>query len=102
MKVSRRSVVAGLAVSPFASIGFVRSARANDLVRVACPQKGAWDTMIVPQGDLSGIFKKVGIDVDTYNAPIAQMSDRVVTMMDGKIATESRNTKRKPPGDVSW
>jgi NitT/TauT family transport system substrate-binding protein len=69
MKVTRRSVVAGLAASPFASIGFVTSARAEDLVRVACPQKGAWDTMIVPQGDLSGIFKKVGINVDvTYTA----------------------------------
>jgi NitT/TauT family transport system substrate-binding protein len=67
--VSRRSVVAGLAATPFAVPAFVRSAWANDVVRVACPQKGAWDTMITVQGDMNGFFKKAGIDVDvTYTA----------------------------------
>lgn len=66
---SRRSVVAGIAATPFAVPAFVRSARANDLVRVACPQKGAWDTMITVQGDMCGFFKKAGIDIDvTYTA----------------------------------
>ncbi len=69
MTLSRRSVVMGLAASPFATIGFVKAARANDLVRVACPQKGAWDTMITVQGDMNGFFKRAGIDVDvTYTA----------------------------------
>lgn len=69
MTITRRSVVAGLAASGFGTIGFLRNAWANDLVRVACPQKGAWDTMVTVHGDMNGAFKKAGIDVDvTYTA----------------------------------
>jgi putative ABC transport system ATP-binding protein len=40
--------------------------------------------------------------VVTHNAPIAQMADRVVTMMDGAIASETQNPDRKAPREVSW
>jgi putative ABC transport system ATP-binding protein len=42
------------------------------------------------------------IAVVTHNAPIAQMADRVVTMLDGKIASDTTNANRKPPSEVSW
>jgi putative ABC transport system ATP-binding protein len=42
------------------------------------------------------------IAVVTHNAPIAQMADRVVTMADGRIASDTKNTVRKAPSEVSW
>jgi putative ABC transport system ATP-binding protein len=42
------------------------------------------------------------IAVVTHNAPIAQMADRVVTLADGRIATDNANSARKTPSEVSW
>jgi putative ABC transport system ATP-binding protein len=42
------------------------------------------------------------IAVVTHNAPIAQMADRVVTLADGRIATDQANAARKAPSEVSW
>jgi putative ABC transport system ATP-binding protein len=42
------------------------------------------------------------IAVVTHNAPIAQMADRVVTLADGRIASDALNQDRKAPGEVSW
>lgn len=42
------------------------------------------------------------IAVVTHNAPIAQMADRVVTLADGRIASDRANPDRKAPGEVSW
>jgi putative ABC transport system ATP-binding protein len=42
------------------------------------------------------------IAVVTHNASIAQMADRVVTMADGKIATDTPNAHRKAPSEVTW
>jgi putative ABC transport system ATP-binding protein len=42
------------------------------------------------------------IAVVTHNAPIAQMADRVVTLADGRIASDAPNPDRRPPGEVSW
>ncbi len=42
------------------------------------------------------------IAVVTHNAPIAQMADRVVTLADGRIASDSSNPRRKAPSEVSW
>ncbi|WP_203300511.1 ABC transporter ATP-binding protein [Marinobacter sediminum] len=38
----------------------------------------------------------------THNAAIAGMADRVITMSDGSISGERRNTKRQPPTELSW
>jgi putative ABC transport system ATP-binding protein len=43
-----------------------------------------------------------GIAVVTHNAPVAQMADRVVTLADGRIASDEANPARKPPSEVSW
>ena len=40
--------------------------------------------------------------VVTHNAPIAQMADRVVTLADGRIATDIANSTRRPPAEVTW
>jgi len=42
------------------------------------------------------------IAVVTHNAPIAQMADRVVTLADGRIASDHANADRKAPSEVSW
>jgi putative ABC transport system ATP-binding protein len=42
------------------------------------------------------------VAVVTHNAVIAQMADRVVTMADGVVATDTRNPEKRPPSEVSW
>jgi len=42
------------------------------------------------------------IAVVTHNAPIAGMADRVVTLADGRIASDAPNAKRLAPSEVSW
>ena len=37
---------------------------ADDIVKVAVPQRGAWDTGLTELGKRSGIFKKYGLDVE--------------------------------------
>src|SRR6185312_6703739 len=64
MTMTRRSAVAGLAAAPFAVPAFMRYAHAADTIRIAVPQKGNWDSMVVVQGDEQGFFKKAGIDLD--------------------------------------
>ena len=53
---------------------------------------------------LDRINRELGtsIAVVTHNAPIAQMADRVVTMLDGRIAVDATNDQRKGPGEVTW
>jgi len=38
----------------------------------------------------------------THNAPIAAMADRVVTLADGRIASEETNSSRADPGSIRW
>ncbi len=40
--------------------------------------------------------------VITHNAPIAQMADRVVTLMDGRVASERRNAQKREPRELEW
>src|SRR5262245_22170470 len=47
-----------------AGIGMSARARADDLVKVAVPQRGAWDAGLAELGKRGGIFKKHGIDLD--------------------------------------
>ncbi len=42
------------------------------------------------------------IAVVTHNAPIAQMADRVVSMLDGRISVDAVNAHRKAPAEVTW
>lgn len=38
----------------------------------------------------------------THNAPVAHLADRVVTLSDGLVQSDTVNTKRLHPGDISW
>jgi len=40
--------------------------------------------------------------VITHNAAISAMADRVISLADGRIATEVRNTKKVGPRELSW
>jgi putative ABC transport system ATP-binding protein len=40
--------------------------------------------------------------VITHNAAIAKMADRVVTMADGRISSETANTERVSPEELEW
>ncbi len=40
--------------------------------------------------------------VITHNASIADVADRVVTMSDGRIATDRRNAARRPLAEIRW
>jgi NitT/TauT family transport system substrate-binding protein len=58
----RRFVIAIFAVIALA--GAVRNAAAEDTLKVAVPQKGAWDAGIAELGQRGGIFKKHGLNLD--------------------------------------
>jgi NitT/TauT family transport system substrate-binding protein len=58
----RRLVVLVLGILAFA--GASRFAFADDTLKVAVPQKGAWDAGIAELGERGGIFKKHGLDLD--------------------------------------
>ncbi len=51
-------------LSTFALAGAIRNAAAEDTLKVAIPQKGAWDAGIAELGARGGIFKKHGLNLD--------------------------------------
>src|SRR5580692_82769 len=58
----RRLVVAVLSI--FALAGAMRTASAEDTLKIAEPQKGAWDAGVAEIGQRGGIFKKHGLNLD--------------------------------------
>jgi len=58
----RRFVVVVLSI--FWLIAISRFASADDTLKVAVPQKGAWDAGIAELGQRAGMFKKHGLDLD--------------------------------------
>ena len=58
----RRLVILALGLLSLAATG--RMASAEDTLKVAIPQKGAWDAGLVELGQRDGIFKKHGLDLD--------------------------------------
>jgi NitT/TauT family transport system substrate-binding protein len=53
-----------LLLSILALTGAIGSAAADDTLKVAVPQKGAWDAGIAELGQRGGIFKKHGLNLD--------------------------------------
>src|SRR5258708_5608299 len=47
------------------SLALVHTAGAQDLVRVAVPQRGTWETSVPDLGDRAGIFAKHGVKLET-------------------------------------
>ena len=60
----RRLVVLALLFAVVALAGTSRFAAADDTLKVAIPQKGAWDAGLVELGQRAGIFKKHGLTLD--------------------------------------
>src|ERR1700734_3492001 len=60
--IARRFAIAVLSI--FALAGAIRSAAAEDTLKVAIPQKGAWDAGVAELGQRGGIFKKHGLNLD--------------------------------------
>jgi NitT/TauT family transport system substrate-binding protein len=58
----RRLVVFILSVIALA--GAIRNAAAEDTLKVAIPQRGAWDAGVAELGQRGGIFKKHGLNLD--------------------------------------
>ena len=58
----RRPVL--LVLSIIALAATIRNAAAEDTLKVAIPQRGAWDAGIAELGQRGGIFKKHGLDLD--------------------------------------
>ena len=58
----RRLVIAVLSI--FALTGAMRTASADDTLKIAEPQKGAWDAGVAEIGQRGGIFKKHGLNLD--------------------------------------
>ena len=58
----RRLVILALGLLSLAATG--RMAAADDTLKVAVPQKGAWDAGLVELGQRGGIFKKHGLVLD--------------------------------------
>lgn len=54
--------IAGAAA--MAAVAFVQPAAADDLVKLTIGQRGNWDTAICQLGDMAGIFKKHGIQLE--------------------------------------
>jgi len=58
----RRLIFALLSI--FALTGAARTASAEDTLKIAEPQKGAWDSSVAEIGQRGGIFKKHGLNLD--------------------------------------
>ena len=67
---------------------------------------GALDskTGVVVLEALERVNRELGTStaVITHNAGIAQMADRVITLVDGRIGHIEINSTRVAPGDLSW
>jgi NitT/TauT family transport system substrate-binding protein len=58
----QRSVAIALAV--LALVGAARTAAAEDILKVAIPQRGSWDAGVAELGERGGIFKKHGLKLE--------------------------------------
>src|ERR1700760_710543 len=56
--------VVTLILSIFALAGPIRNAAAEDTLKIAIPQRGAWDAGIAELGQRGGIFKKHGLNLE--------------------------------------
>src|ERR1700730_13637254 len=83
----RRFVVLVLGI--LSLVGTSRFASADDTLKVAIPQKGAWDAGIAELGQRGGIFKKHGLDLDILYTAAGPESIQAVIGGSIDIATAS-------------
>jgi NitT/TauT family transport system substrate-binding protein len=77
----RRLVIVALGLLSLAMSG--HAASADDTLKVAVPQKGAWDAGLVELGQRAGIFKKHGLNLDVLYT--AAGPESIQAMIGGSI-----------------
>lgn len=83
----RRLII--LVLSIFAVAAAVRNAAAEDTLKVAIPQRGAWDAGVAELGQRGGIFKKHGLNLDILYTSAGPESIQAVIGGSIDIATAS-------------
>ena len=69
-----------LAISALAMLAAIPATRAEDLLKLAVPQRGAWDTSIPDVGQKAGIFAKHGIKMEMlYTAGAGETTQAVIS-----------------------
>ena len=63
-----------------------------------------WRTGLLVLEVLAKVNAELGTTtaIITHNVPIARMADRVVSLADGRIASEERNAARLPVSEIRW
>ena len=87
-------------------IAIARAISKNPEVMLCDEPTGALDsrTGVVVLEALERVNSELGTAtvIITHNVDIAAMADRVVHLSNGLIVEETRNAKRKPPGELKW
>src|SRR6204780_1617603 len=85
--VAKRLAIAVLSI--FALAGAIRNAAAEDTLKVAIPQKGAWDAGVAELGQRAGFFKKHGLNLDILYTTAGPESIQAMISGSIDIATAS-------------
>src|SRR5262249_37005420 len=78
-----------LALLVLIALGGSASVRAGEVLKLAVPQRGAWDTSIPELGSRAGIFKKHGLTLDILYAQAGPEAIQSVISGSIDIATAS-------------
>ena len=76
-------------LSVIAMIAAGNAARAEDTLKVAIPQRGAWDAGVADLGQRGGIFKKHGLNLDILYVQAGPEFDQALIGGSIDIATAS-------------
>src|SRR5579883_3198693 len=93
----RKLVVVVMAAVAWA--GMLGHAAAEDTLKVAVPQKGAWDAGIAELGQRGGIFKKHGLNLDILytTAGPESIQAMIAGSIDVAVASACRRRSARSP-----
>src|SRR6476660_8375023 len=82
-----RDKLIGVAAAAVLSSALAAPVAAQDMLKIAVPQRGAWDTAVPELGHRGGIFKKHGLTLDllyTQGGPVS-IQAVISGSMDGAV-----------------